>query len=225
MNYFKIYKKLIKRALKNERALQYVERHHVFPVSIFGSNDFVANLTFREHFIAHRLLVKIYEKRYGEHHSYTRKMYMAIHRMIYSSPKKIHKSSRLYEYARKCARQSKIGKERLDMKGKSFFGASEERIREGIEKMRVKKTGMKILNYPKNRKSPPCSEEKRKKISLIRKQTVNKFITMSNDEFWDWVHSCKKYANYKGKIQPNHNIVFAMKARGIELSTYYTEIV
>ena len=63
------------------------------------------------------------------------------------------------------AKEAKKGKQRIDMMGKIYFGANEDTIRNGIEKMRNKKIGMKIPNYPKNRKSQPCSLEKTKKIS------------------------------------------------------------
>lgn len=222
MNYFKIYVKIVRRAYSNDAVnLDYYEKHHVFPVSIFGKNKVVVKLSYREHFICHKLLLKICEKRYGCYHTYTRKMYMAIHRMIYCSDSKIIKTSRLYDYARKCVVKSKLGKARLDMKGKRYFGASEETIKEAIRKMAEKKTGVKILNYPKNRKSAPCGEEKRQKISSSRKQTWYKFASMTDEEFWNWVRKCNKYGCYRGVVKPNHNVINAMKARGISLSEYY----
>ena len=45
----------------------YVERHHVFPVSLFGKNNRTVYLTSREHYIAHLLLFKIALSRYGKH--------------------------------------------------------------------------------------------------------------------------------------------------------------
>jgi len=37
------------------------EKHHVFPVSIFGKNNLIVKLSLREHFIAHLLLTNIYK--------------------------------------------------------------------------------------------------------------------------------------------------------------------
>lgn len=37
------------------------EKHHIFPVSIFGKNTFTVNLTHREHYIAHLLLWKMFD--------------------------------------------------------------------------------------------------------------------------------------------------------------------
>ena len=54
------------------------EAHHIFPVSIFGKNKLTVNLSYREHFIAHRLLVKICEKRYGKRNNRYRKMLKAL---------------------------------------------------------------------------------------------------------------------------------------------------
>jgi len=66
MNYLKHYNKLIERA-RNRKLDCYKERHHIIPRCLGGSNDQsnLADLTGREHFIAHLLLVKIYPKEPG----------------------------------------------------------------------------------------------------------------------------------------------------------------
>lgn len=66
MNYQKHYDQLIKsRKLLNRKKKQgiYYENHHIIPVWLNGSNDKnnLVLLTGREHFIAHRLLAKIYK--------------------------------------------------------------------------------------------------------------------------------------------------------------------
>ena len=50
---------------KNDPNYIYCETHHILPKCLGGSNEEenLVNLTAREHFIAHMLLVKIYEKR------------------------------------------------------------------------------------------------------------------------------------------------------------------
>jgi hypothetical protein len=61
MNYKKIYQQLMDRALL--RTLPgYKERHHIVPKCIGGDDnpDNIAELTAREHFIAHKLLCEIY---------------------------------------------------------------------------------------------------------------------------------------------------------------------
>lgn len=69
MNYQDIYNRLIQK--RRKQPLQYVkrktpgiERHHVIPVCLGGTDDVsnIVNLTAREHFIAHMLLHKIYPR-------------------------------------------------------------------------------------------------------------------------------------------------------------------
>ena len=213
MNYLKQYISLIRKAKNRSAEIAECELHHIFPKSIYGENNTLVKLSFREHYIAHKLLWKICKKRYGWKHQKTRKMAMAFHIMIYGKgdtkrPYK-HNNSYLYESARIAAHEAKRGKIRIDMKGKSYFGASEEIIRNGIEKMRIKKTGMKN-DYPKNRNSPPCSAQKAKKISETRKRTKEKFIMMTQEEFDFWL-SNQNYYTKNGRI--NSNVSRAMKWR------------
>jgi len=58
--YSKIYFSIIEKA-KSRKLLEYKEKHHILPKSLGGSDskDNLVELTFREHFICHRLLVKI----------------------------------------------------------------------------------------------------------------------------------------------------------------------
>jgi len=85
MNYLKVYCKLIRKAEKRnwnkKNSLCYVEGHHTFPVSIFGQdkkkNKRIVFLTAKEHYISHKLLVKIFQKRCGVNHWKTEKMRLA----------------------------------------------------------------------------------------------------------------------------------------------------
>jgi hypothetical protein len=83
MNYLKIYINLIRNSLNRIVPNTYIEKHHVFPKSIFGTknNNFVVKLTAREHYIAHGLLEKIYIKRYGKDDLKTKKMICAFFMM------------------------------------------------------------------------------------------------------------------------------------------------
>lgn len=207
MNYLRHYIKLVKRAKQRvtvDNKIEY-EKHHVFPVSIYGKNNFWVYLTLREHYIAHELLWKALKKRYGVKDDRTRKMAMAFHCMIYGKGdthrKEKYDNSRLYHSARTAVSESKKGKIRKDMLGKAYFGASEETIRNSIEKMRAKKIGMKI-DYPKNRKSSPCSVEKAKKISKSRTNTKQKYIEMSDQEFNNWVKTINPFRK-DGRVNPN----------------------
>jgi hypothetical protein len=126
-------------------------------------------------------------------------------------------TSRQYEMVRNCLSTIRTGKCRDDMKGKKYFGASEDVIKEGIEKMRKKKTGMKI-EYPKNRKSSPCSSKTIKKISETRKKTRVKFISMSEEEFDLWI---SKQNLYRKDGARNSNVTRALMWRNIPLEKYY----
>ena len=68
MNYSKIYNTIINNA--QTRALdknQYVERHHIIPKCMGGTNDKsnIVKLTAREHYIVHQLLAKMYPNNLG----------------------------------------------------------------------------------------------------------------------------------------------------------------
>jgi hypothetical protein len=54
MNYFKIYKSLIERAI-NRNLEEYTESHHIIPRCMNGTDDIenLVNLTPEEHYIAH----------------------------------------------------------------------------------------------------------------------------------------------------------------------------
>jgi hypothetical protein len=77
MNYLKVYCNLIRKAENRTPPEGYTEKHHTFPVSIFGKNNRIVVLTAREHYVAHALLEKICIKRYGLNHYKTQKMICA----------------------------------------------------------------------------------------------------------------------------------------------------
>jgi len=76
-NKYTKYYTLITDAAKTRNNEGYVERHHIIPQSLGGSNDKanLVDLTAREHFICHWLLIKMTD---GEHRS---KMLYALHGM------------------------------------------------------------------------------------------------------------------------------------------------
>lgn len=102
MNYLYHYKKLVRRAISDNRVKLkkshknyiYYESHHIIPKSLGGTNvsSNIVLLTAREHFVAHILLVKICEKRYGRFHKNTYKMIVSSNRQKLNS-----KNSYVYE--------------------------------------------------------------------------------------------------------------------------------
>lgn len=222
MNYLKSYCKLIRngesRNWKRKSIGFYIEEHHVFPISIYGKNNRKVLLTPKEHFLAHWLLYKICLKRYGIYNNKTFSMGSAFAMMCVTNDLQERKyTSRQYETVRNCLSNIRTGKSRNDMKGKKYFGASEDSIKNGIEKMRQKKIGMKI-DYPKNRKSTPCSIEKSKKISETRKNTKLKFISMSKEEFSVWISNQNLYRKDGAR---NSNVTRVLMWRNLSLENYY----
>ena len=105
MNYRNIYYKIIEKAKKEikngNRHIGYYEKHHIIPKSLGGTNEKenLVELTAREHFICHWLLVKMYEKGTVERY----KMLCALWRMNHNGSKNhgIHYiNSRAYEALR-----------------------------------------------------------------------------------------------------------------------------
>ena len=97
MNYLKVYCNLVRKTENRTLPEGYIEKHHIFPKSIFGINDRIVVLTGREHYIAHILLQKICEKRYGLKHKNTQKMLCA---HINMKSKGRYYNSYLYENAK-----------------------------------------------------------------------------------------------------------------------------
>ena len=61
MDYNRVYNQLIDRA-KNRKLTCYIEKHHIIPKCMGGGDDAenIVDLTAREHFLAHKLLVEIH---------------------------------------------------------------------------------------------------------------------------------------------------------------------
>jgi hypothetical protein len=62
MKYIKIYNKIVEHRLSNPPVNSYTESHHIIPVCMNGTNDKdnLVQVTSKEHYILHHLLVKIY---------------------------------------------------------------------------------------------------------------------------------------------------------------------
>lgn len=65
MDYAAVYNQLVKHAKSRIAPNEYCERHHILPKSLGGKDvaDNLVLLTAREHYVAHRLLWKIYKNR------------------------------------------------------------------------------------------------------------------------------------------------------------------
>ena len=98
MDYQKIYDNLIKKRIENPPTEKF-ERHHIVPKSLGGSNkkENIVKLTYREHFIAHLLLCKIYKPKGGMDYA---RMLFAFNRMRSGRDGSQVKNSRMFEYFR-----------------------------------------------------------------------------------------------------------------------------
>lgn len=89
MNYEKIYFKIMERGMeRDETNLDYLERHHMVPRCLGGTNEDwnLVNLSLREHFVAHQLLVKMFPEN---------------RKLIYAANMMSGRNSKQYEWVRK----------------------------------------------------------------------------------------------------------------------------
>jgi hypothetical protein len=111
MNYARIYKNIIERAKQQQRDKKqgYFERHHILPKSIGGTNskENLVLLTAKEHYIAHMLLVEMYEKGSYE----WQKMIFAASMFLAKSKnhKRINTSARFYQQVKIALSELKTG--------------------------------------------------------------------------------------------------------------------
>lgn len=111
MNYTKIYEAIIERAKQQQRDKRqgYFERHHILPRSIGGTNskENLVLLTAKEHYLAHMLLVEMYEKGSYE----WQKMIFAASMFLAKSKnhKRITTSARFYQQVKVALSELKKG--------------------------------------------------------------------------------------------------------------------
>lgn len=104
--YAKHYIRLIETRRNQKREKFKTESHHIFPVSIFGTNKERVNLTHKEHFIAHLLLWKMYQKEFGSDYFATKKMAKTVfyfncnHRKLQDKQLQNKMCSKLYQNLR-----------------------------------------------------------------------------------------------------------------------------
>lgn len=131
MNYQRIYNQLVSKR-KSEIPKGYVEKHHIIPKCMNGSNDTInlVCLTAREHFIAHQLLVKIYPE--------NKNLILAVIRFSKHIKSGLIINSKLYEWLRiRCAKRSSEM-----MKGRTFTEEHRKNISLAQSKPYVEKYGI-----------------------------------------------------------------------------------
>ena len=179
MNYLKHYCNLIRKAESRTPPEGYMEKHHIFPKSIFGNNNRIVLLTGREHYIAHALLEKICIKRYVLKHWKTQKMITAFWCMNNQNTKNEYFNSYLYETLRERYIETVIGK--------TISPETKEKISKanrGKNNRMYGRTGTKNPNYGKFH-----SQQSKNKISKALKGIIR------SQEFGDKVSRAKKGKN------------------------------
>lgn len=127
---------MVKKAEKR-RPPKLKERHHVFPISIYGPNKRIVALTPREHYVAHVLLYRAFKNRYGRKDKKTIKMLAAVILLGNANfnQEKRCINSRLYEQIKRenCALQSELMKGKNNRNyGKKHSLESRRKISEGL---------------------------------------------------------------------------------------------
>ena len=192
--YTQWYANITERA-KNRILETYTESHHVVPRSLGGSDeaDNLVNLTAREHFVCHWLLVKMTTGQ--EHH----KMLNAL-RMMRAEKQGQHRyntkiTARVYESIKQ--EYAKLQSETLKGKGNGFYG--KKHTPEAREKIRQKNLGNKLtveqharlVANTTGKRKPPLSDEHKAKLSILREGEGN--------GMWGKTHSEETKAKQRAK--------------------------
>ncbi len=167
MNYLRTYCNLIRNAEDRIAPKVYTEKHHTFPISIYGENHKIVKLTGREHYIAHALLEKVCIQRYGVNHWKTHKMTYA-HCMMKRSG---YYNSYLYEAAKIRRNNFLVGRYVSAETRKKLSDANKGKIvpPEVRKKISESRKGEKNHNYGKS-----LSTETKEKISQTKKLVYKK---------------------------------------------------
>ena len=195
MNYSNVYDSLILRARSRTSLEGYSERHHILPKSLGGSNESenLVDLTGREHYLAHKLLVKIYPE--------SRVMKYALGLMTHTGKAKYEISAKDFELGRIAARDAILGTKRsAKTRAKMSKPKSDE------HKLNISNARKGKLNPMYGTISPtrdiPHSDETKKRISEITKARTDfppcphcgKKVNKGNAMRWH-------YDNCKHKVQ------------------------
>jgi hypothetical protein len=136
MDYQKIYNQIIERA-KTRQLDGYKERHHIIPKCLGGNNDKsnLVDLTAREHFLCHMLLVEIYSNEYKLKHAL---FLMAIGKQKIKEKTYVI-SSRIYERLKTEYSEMLVGKQQTqetkDKKSKSMSKVWDNKTKEEMSEI------------------------------------------------------------------------------------------
>ena len=148
MEYTRIYTQIIEQA-KNRQLEGYKEKHHIIPKCLGGNNDKenIVELTAREHFICHKLLVEIY--------SNNEKLWYALFLMSINKNKKTKYKVSSREYERIKIEWNKHSKGRKKPEGFGDKITSKERNKKiGLSNSKPKPNGFGKTHSEKMKGKP-----------------------------------------------------------------------
>jgi hypothetical protein len=163
MNYKRIYDALMNRAI--DRQLDgYTEKHHIIPRCMGGTDDSdnIVELTAKEHYMSHRLLVEIYPDNLKLKYAYWMMCTMET-----ANQHRYKVSARIYEYAKKLLMtRSEETKRKISESLKHAYSSGKRKKRKNVKM--DKSVGEKISKAKKGmigtNKGIPMTEEQKQKI-------------------------------------------------------------
>ena len=196
MNYEQIYSSLILKRQLNPLSKKncYCESHHIKPRSIYPDlgkdKNNIINLTAKEHYVAHHLLMLIYKQKYGEKHSYYLKMMNAFLFTcnIKNNQNKKYVSASLYEKLKIKEAESRKG---LPVWNSGKRGIFSDEYRKKISENHADCTGKNNGRYG----SRMMYNTKLNIKKLISKEEINEYL----EKGWIFSKNLKPFNN--GKIE------------------------
>jgi hypothetical protein len=180
MNYQRVYNQIIERT-QNRKLEGYKENHHIIPKCLGGTNEKenLIELTAREHFLCHRLLVEIYPNK---------SLKYALWLMSIGKQQKYkHKiNSRLYEYLKKEYSQMLTGKKHSEETKQKMSESSKgiKKSEETKQKMSESRKGHSMYTDEWREKirqgnlGRKVSEENKQKYSQLKKGNTHRRKTV-----------------------------------------------
>lgn len=173
MNYKKHYDLLISRG-KQRKFDGYIEYHHIIPKCIGGSDDLdnIVALTPEEHYVAHQLLVKIYNKNYA--------LIKAAAMMCCG-----RKSNKLYGWIRRKLSKAMSAAQRGEKNsqyGYFWIHNKQLKISKKVPKTHILESGWelgRIIDWNKvpDRKKDEYLDDKREESKKLAYELYNQFLT------------------------------------------------
>lgn len=140
----------------------YIEKHHIYPKSIYGKNDITVNLTLQEHYLVHKYLWLGLKEKYGTSHKSTRSMANAFRYMCSVKKEKVISTPEEYELLRIAHYEANRGKKHTQeykdaasirnsgegnaMYGRSFYDIWVEKYGEDVANIKKEEAYKKSLD-------------------------------------------------------------------------------